>query len=32
MKDYQSMHCPALPPELFEDPWVVNVESDYVLT
>ncbi|KAL3284192.1 hypothetical protein HHI36_018356 [Cryptolaemus montrouzieri] len=32
LKDFKSTHCTPLPPEMFQLPWEVNVESDYVFT
>ncbi|KAJ8969938.1 hypothetical protein NQ314_001519 [Rhamnusium bicolor] len=32
MKDFKSSHCVNLPSEIFQIPWDVNVESDFVFT
>ncbi|KAK9882835.1 hypothetical protein WA026_023450 [Henosepilachna vigintioctopunctata] len=32
MKDVKSTHCTMLPSEMFQLPWEVNVDSDYVFT
>ncbi|XP_018577262.1 protein ABHD16A isoform X2 [Anoplophora glabripennis] len=32
MKDFKSTHCVSLPSEMFEQPWDVNVESDFIFT
>lgn len=32
MKDFKSTHCVNLPSEMFETPWDVNIESDFVFT
>lgn len=31
-KDYNSTHCTPLPADMFQMPWDVNVETDYVFT
>ncbi|CAH2013606.1 unnamed protein product [Acanthoscelides obtectus] len=32
MKDFKSTHCVNLPAEMFQPPWDVNVEGDFVFT
>ncbi|CAH1171219.1 unnamed protein product [Phaedon cochleariae] len=32
MKDFKSTHCVNLPPEMFQPPWDVTIESDFVFT
>ncbi|KAG5859802.1 Phosphatidylserine lipase ABHD16A, partial [Gonioctena quinquepunctata] len=32
MRDVKATHCVNLPSEMFQTPWDVNVESDYVFT
>ncbi|XP_045462824.1 phosphatidylserine lipase ABHD16A isoform X1 [Harmonia axyridis] len=32
LKDFKSSHCTMLPPEMFQLPWEINVESDFVFT
>lgn len=31
-KDYKSTHCTPLPTDMFQVPWDVNIETDYVFT
>ncbi|XP_044270292.1 phosphatidylserine lipase ABHD16A [Tribolium madens] len=32
MKDFKATHCTNLPAEMFQPPWAVNVEFDFVFT
>lgn len=32
MKDYKSSHCTPLPADMFQVPWDINVENDFVFT
>lgn len=32
MKDYKSSHCTPLPADVFQVPWDINVENDFVFT
>ncbi|RZC36540.1 abhydrolase domain-containing protein 16A [Asbolus verrucosus] len=32
MKDFKATHCINLPAEMFQPPWDVNIESDFVFT
>lgn len=32
MKDYKSTHCTPLPADMFQQPWDIHVENDYVFT
>lgn len=32
LKDFSASHCINLPADMFQLPWDVNVESDYVFT
>lgn len=32
LKDFKSTHCTPLPADMFQIPWDINVETDYVFT
>lgn len=32
LKDFNATHCINLPADMFQTPWDVNIESDYVFT